>query len=166
VFNIYWHGNDWDDLPQHKPNSSTGSIGFQKKDIDAATRALLSSGYFAKSCQYGVPNLVWAGSHDNGQLLNPCPNPSDPVTLAQVQGFAAARLGVFAPVFVSLLHPSFSPTSKEVQICESADGSTPFAIVRDEWTEGEVSPASNRQRRGQGSRRRCLSASNQWALIL
>jgi len=41
VFNVYWHGNDWDQVARHKPNPATGSIGFHTKDIDAATQALL-----------------------------------------------------------------------------------------------------------------------------
>jgi hypothetical protein len=47
VFNLYWDTN-W-------AQSS-------RDDVDAATRALIESEYFAGARQYGVPGIYWAGS--------------------------------------------------------------------------------------------------------
>jgi hypothetical protein len=69
VFNIYWD-NNWD---------AHHTAEFSIANIDAATRSLLSTGYFQGLHQYGVPGLVWAGSTNTNRAFLPCaaaPGPS------------------------------------------------------------------------------------------
>jgi len=99
VINVYWGGNNWNGIPAHKPIDAV-HYGFQKEDIDAATRALFSTDYFEKLCQYGGssggPKVTLLRSTDTGQALNPClPHvPQNNFTAADVFQFVSCEQGL------------------------------------------------------------------------
>jgi hypothetical protein len=82
IFNLYWD-DDWDNQ----------NPGFSIAEIDAATRALIdpANHYTPRLCQYGVPQMVFAGSTNTNRLFGVCartpPDSGPALSLAAVASF-------------------------------------------------------------------------------